>query len=53
MVDWKMAIKIACGGFGMVFIILAILYLSVWMTKSVVDKIVRGKPEEKNRAEGP
>jgi len=39
MVDWGLAIKIACGGFGMVFIILAILCLSVWMTRSVAEKL--------------
>lgn len=34
-----MAAKIALGGFGMVFTILLVLCMSVWMTKSIVEKI--------------
>jgi len=46
MMDWGLAIKIACGGFSIVFIILAILWLSAWMTKLIVDKIVEDKPKK-------
>ena len=37
--EWELAVKIALGGFGMVFTILLILCLSVCMTKSIVEKI--------------
>lgn len=46
MIDWELAVKIACGGFGLVFILLTILCLSVWMTKLVVGKIVKGEPKK-------
>jgi len=46
MIDWVLAVKIACGGFSLVFIILIILCLSVWMTKLVVGKIVESEPEK-------
>jgi len=37
--SWLLVIKIAFGGFATVFIILSLLCLVIWMTKSVVDKI--------------
>ena len=43
MVEWGLAIKIALGGFGMVFATLVILCMTVRMTKSIVEK----KEEEK------
>ena len=43
MTDWGLAIKIACGGFGLVFILLTLLGVSVWITKIIVDKIEKGK----------
>ena len=46
MVEWELAVRVALGGFGMVFTILLILCLSVWMTKSVVEKI-EGEGHEK------
>ena len=42
-VEWGLAIKIALGGFGMVFATLVILCMTVRMTKSIVEK----KEEEK------
>lgn len=44
--DWNLAAKMAGGGFGMVFIILAILALVVWLTKIVTARIVKGKPKK-------
>ena len=38
-VEWGVAIKIALGGFGTVFATLAILCVTAWMTKSIVEKI--------------
>jgi len=46
MVDWGLAVRIACGGFGTVFIILAILCLSVWMTRSVTEKMSEEETEK-------
>jgi Na+-transporting methylmalonyl-CoA/oxaloacetate decarboxylase gamma subunit len=38
MIDWSLAGKLAGGGFGMVFLILAILALVVWLTGLGVRK---------------
>jgi len=38
-VEWEMAIKLAIGGFGMVFATLVILCVTVSMTRSVVEKM--------------
>ena len=46
MVDWELAVKIACGGFGTVFIILAMLCLSVQLTRSIAEKMVDEEPEK-------
>jgi len=48
--DWKLAAKVAGSGFGMVFIVLTILYLAIWLTKIVVAKIVIRKEKAKNNA---
>jgi len=45
-VEWGVAAKIALGGLGMVVIILLILCLTVWMTKSIVEKIEGGEKEK-------
>lgn len=46
MVEWGLAIKIALGGFGMVFATLVILCMTAWMTRSIVEKI-EGEGREK------
>jgi Na+-transporting methylmalonyl-CoA/oxaloacetate decarboxylase gamma subunit len=46
MIDWNLVTKIAGGGFGMVFLILALLALLVWVIKLVVGKIVKGEPKK-------
>ena len=38
--DWKLATTIAGGGFGMVFFVLAILYVAIILTKEVIDKFI-------------
>jgi hypothetical protein len=43
MTDWGLAIKIACGGFGLIFIILVILSISAWLTKVITERIVKDK----------
>ena len=43
MTDWGLAIKIACGGFGLVFIILVILGISAWLTKIITERIAKNK----------
>jgi len=45
--DWKLAAKIAGGGFGMVFVVLIILYIAMWLTKIVVARIVIRKEKPK------
>ena len=47
MVDWNLAVKIAAGGFGLVFIILVILGFTVWVTKLVSNKLNKGESKEK------
>lgn len=39
MTDWALAIRIAGGGFGLVFILLTLLGVSVWITRIIVGKI--------------
>ena len=46
-IDWDLAVKIAGGGFGMVFLILAILALVVWATGLVWQ---RTKSKQKSDA---
>jgi len=46
MTDWGIAVKIAAGGFGMVFLLLAILSIQVKITSLVVKKCVKTKPKE-------
>lgn len=43
MVDWGLAIRIAGGGFGLVFMLLALLGISVWITKIITGKIEQEK----------
>jgi len=46
MMDWNLVAKMAGGGFGMVFVILAILAGTICLTKIVTAKIVKGKPKK-------
>ena len=39
MIDWALAIKTACGGFGLVFGILVLLWGSVELTRVITGKI--------------
>jgi len=48
--DWKLAAKIAGGGFGMVFVVLAILYFTMLLTKIVVARIILKKEISRNYA---
>jgi Na+-transporting methylmalonyl-CoA/oxaloacetate decarboxylase gamma subunit len=51
MVDWNLAIRIAGGGFGMVFLILSVLALLVWLTHLGVNRFSKASlnAEEKKR----
>ena len=51
MIDWGLAGKIAGGGFGLVFLILAILALVVWLIGLGVRRFSKSssKSEEKRR----
>ncbi len=46
MTDWGLAITIACGGFGLVFMLLTLLSLSIWVTKLILDRIDSTDPEK-------
>ena len=46
MIDWSLAVKIAAGGFGLVFIILVILGFVVWITKLVSNRLDKGEPKK-------
>jgi Na+-transporting methylmalonyl-CoA/oxaloacetate decarboxylase gamma subunit len=43
MVDWAFAIKIAAGGFGMVFFLLVLLALFVWATSRIILRLSKDK----------
>jgi hypothetical protein len=43
MTDWGLAIKIACGGFSLVFIILVVLAISIELTKVITERIIKDK----------
>jgi len=43
MIDWGLAIKIAGGGFGMVFLILIILQVAIDVVRVVTEKIAGAK----------
>ncbi len=43
MTDWGLAIKIACGGFSLVFIILVTLAISIELTKVITERIIKDK----------
>jgi len=45
MVDMVLALKIAIGGFGLVFFLLILLSFMVWATKVVAVKITKPKNE--------
>lgn len=45
-IDWSLAVKVAGGGFGLVFILLLILAFTVWITKLVSEKLVNSKPKK-------
>lgn len=47
MVDWDMAVRIAAGGFGLVFLLLAMLACSVWVTKEVLERIEKRGEDRK------
>jgi Na+-transporting methylmalonyl-CoA/oxaloacetate decarboxylase gamma subunit len=42
-IDMGLAFKIAGGGFALVFILLTLLYFTVWLTKVITEKITKGK----------
>jgi len=43
MIDWGLAIKIAGGGFGMVFLILVILQVAIEVVRVATEKIAGAK----------
>jgi len=49
MIDWSLAGKIAGGGFGMVFFILAILALLIWITGLGVRKFSKSKSKSEEK----
>jgi len=51
MIDWSLAAKIAGGGFGMVFLILAILALVIWLTGLGVRKFSKSKSKSEGKTQ--
>ncbi len=45
MIDWGHALSIAGGGFGTVFILLAVLAIIVWATPRIIIHFTRGKSD--------
>ena len=50
-IDWGEAMKIAGGGFGMVFLILVILAISIWIVGYIVQKRAAAKSEKETATE--
>jgi sodium pump decarboxylase gamma subunit len=50
LIDWGEAIRIAGGGFGMVFLVLVILALVVWIVGLVSQRRAAAKSEPKSNA---
>jgi len=46
MIDWNLAVRIAGGGFGLVFILLLILAFTVWITKLVSERFGKSEPKK-------
>jgi Na+-transporting methylmalonyl-CoA/oxaloacetate decarboxylase gamma subunit len=46
MTDWDFAVRIAAGGFGLVFILLALLSGLVWTVSRLILRFSRDKPKE-------
>lgn len=51
MIDWGLTAKIAGGGFGMVFLILAILALIVWIVGMGVRRISKNSSRSKEKSQ--
>jgi len=43
MIDWSFALRIAAGGFGMVFFLLVILSIIVWAGSQLILRLTRDK----------
>ncbi len=43
MIDIGLALKIAGGGFAMVFMLLILIWFTVWLTRVVAEKITKMK----------
>jgi Na+-transporting methylmalonyl-CoA/oxaloacetate decarboxylase gamma subunit len=43
MIDWNFAVQIAAGGFGMVFLLLAILQVLVWAASRFIVHMSKNK----------
>lgn len=43
MIDWNFALRIAAGGFGMVFFLLLLLSVIVWATSQTILRLTRDK----------
>ncbi len=40
MIDWSLAIKIAAGGFGLVFLLLTLLAVAIWISKEAIERFL-------------
>ncbi len=49
MIDWKLAAQIASGGFGMVFLILAVIAVAVWLTYQAVNRQSKARPGKEGK----
>lgn len=52
MIEWGLVAKIAGGGFGLVFFILAILALVAWLTGLGVRKFSKTDSKDEERKRG-
>lgn len=46
MIDWDFAVRIAAGGFGLVFLLLALLAGLVWAGSRLLLRLSGDKPKE-------
>ena len=52
MVDWGLAGRIGAFGFGLVFVVLFVLSLSVWLLGALLRRFTPVKPEAKQTKRG-
>jgi hypothetical protein len=51
-IDWNLVAKVAGGGYGVTFLVLAILAVCAWLTGVVIQRTTRNEEEEDGSKRG-